>query len=196
MIKYFYGDIGSGKTLSMIFEAEKIRNHFLKKNKKIMVFTNTDYKYKTNELWEIFNNQYQNDNKYKLILFDEIDKYINSRTPSNKLNILLGELIELSRKINSDFIVSAQLFNSLDKRPRALVNEIINPKWYKKAGILKWDIFNNLTSKNYYKKFKLHKEYFYSLYSTTYLTLTQIAEDRDKFIPIIQKLSIKSKMRN
>ena len=29
MIKYFYGDIGSGKTLSMIFEAEKIRNHFL-----------------------------------------------------------------------------------------------------------------------------------------------------------------------
>ena len=57
MIKYFYGDIGSGKTLSMIFEAEKIRNHFLKKNKKIMVFTNTDYKYKTNELWEIFNKE-------------------------------------------------------------------------------------------------------------------------------------------
>ena len=104
MIKYFYGDIGSGKTLSMILEAEKIRNHFLKKNKKIMVFTNTDYKYKTNELWEIFDNHYQNDNKYKLILFDEIDKYINSRTPSNKLNILLGELIELSRKINSDFM--------------------------------------------------------------------------------------------
>ena len=55
MIKYYYGDMGSGKTLSMIIDAELIRRKIESMNKKFLCFTDIDYKYKTNELWEISN---------------------------------------------------------------------------------------------------------------------------------------------
>ena len=45
MIKYYYGDMGSGKTLSMIIDAELIRRKIESMNKKFLCFTDIDYKY-------------------------------------------------------------------------------------------------------------------------------------------------------
>ena len=43
MIKYYYGDMGSGKTLSMIIDAELIRRKIESMNKNFLCFTDIDY---------------------------------------------------------------------------------------------------------------------------------------------------------
>ena len=100
MIKYYYGDMGSGKTLSMIIDAEIIRRKIESLNKKFLCFTDIDYKYKTNELWEILDRKYENKKDYKLLLFDEMDKFTDSRRAMTDINRFISYIISLSRKTN------------------------------------------------------------------------------------------------
>ena len=110
MIKYYYGDMGSGKTLSMIIDAEIIRRKIESLNKKFLCFTDIDYKYKTNELWEILDRKYENKKDYKLLLFDEMDKFTDSRRAMTDINRFISYIISLSRKTNMDCIFSTQIF--------------------------------------------------------------------------------------
>ena len=181
MIKYYYGDMGSGKTLSMIIDAEIIRRKIESMNKKFLCFTDIDYKYKTNELWEILDKKYENKKDYKLLLFDEIDKFTDSRRAMTDINRFISYIISLSRKTNMDCILSTQIFSSLDKRLRIFSQYIISSKYIEDKGKITWNVYNSNNNNEYKKSMEIYKDYFYGLFSTNYLTMSQIDESLKNF---------------
>ena len=181
MIKYYYGDMGSGKTLSMIIDAEIIRRKIESMNKKFLCFTDIDYKYKTNELWEILDKKYENKKDYKLLLFDEMDKFTDSRRAMTDINRFISYIISLSRKTNMDCILSTQIFSSLDKRLRIFSQYIISSKYIEDKGKITWNVYNSNNNNEYKKSMEIYKDYFYGLFSTNYLTMSQIDESLKNF---------------
>lgn len=182
MIKYYFGDMGSGKTLSMILEAELIRQKILSLNKrKFLCFTDIDYRYKTNDLWDIVQPKYQNKNDYKLLLFDEVDKFTDSRKSSSRINRFLSYIIGLSRKTDMDIILSAQIFSSVDTRLRTFSQYITSCKFVPEEDKLIWNMFSVRTNNEFSKRLIIDKEYLYSLYSTDYLTIDIIDLTLKKF---------------
>ena len=181
MIKYYYGDMGSGKTLSMIIDAELIRRKIESMNKNFLCFTDIDYKYKTNELWEILDKKYENKKDYKLLLFDEMDKFTDSRRAMTDINRFISYIISLSRKTNMDCIFSTQIFSSLDKRLRIFSQYIISSKYVEDKGKITWNVYNSNNNNEYKKSMEINKDYFYGLFSTNYLTMSQIDDNLKNF---------------
>lgn len=171
MLFLIYGDIGSGKTFTSVLLTEML----YQENNNLKIFTNCKYKNQTGDLLEIFNPDVQNDiDSQKLLIFDEIDKFADSRNSSSKTNIMFSYLLSLSRKINLDIIATTQLYKSMDLRYRDLSNISILPELNKDTGLLRLEIYKHSNSTLYNKKFQVDLEKVYSLYETKYLTLHTI----------------------
>ena len=69
MIIYFYGNRGSGKTLSSVILTDLFKKIYEKNKQKPLVFTNIDMKLKNFNMLDYFEEQYQNNKIPKIFLF-------------------------------------------------------------------------------------------------------------------------------
>ncbi len=180
MIIYFYGNRGSGKTLSSVILTDLFKKIYEKNKQKPLVFTNIDMKLKNFDMLDYFEEQYQNNKIPKIFLFDEIDKYSDSRRSMSLVNLFISYSMSLSRKTNTDFIMTSQIEGALDIRIRKFCDLIINPSYNKKTYQLKWDIFNQNNS-NLSKVYVKNPKKYYTEYDTNYLTINMIKNDLKKF---------------
>lgn len=181
MIIHFYGNRGSGKTLSSVILCDLLNKFYNSKNKRCIIFSDVEMQLREYDIIEYFNKEFQNTKQPKIFLFDEVDKFVDSRSSMTLTNKYISYSIGLSRKTDTDYIFTTQIYNSLDVRLRRFTDLIISPTYNKKTYKLKWDIQNlnldisktlnvNLDIKKYYKK-----------YDTNYLTLDLIDNYMLKF---------------
>ena len=64
-------------------------------------------------------------NYHKILLFDEIDKYIDARGSMSSINKFIVYIMRLSRKTNTDIIMTSQLLRSIDLKAVKFANLII-----------------------------------------------------------------------
>ena len=179
-----YGDKGSGKTLMSIVFCEIER----KKDNTTQFFTNTDYKYKTGSILDYLKKENQNKNYHKILLFDEIDKYIDARGSMSSINKFIVYIMSLSRKTNTDIIMTSQLLRSIDLKAVKFANLIIQSNLLQKPekengniSILNLDILTQDNYNTYSKIVKISPEVL-KLYDTNYLLLGEISEDLKKIM--------------
>ena len=179
-----YGDKGSGKTLMSIVFCEIER----KKDNTTQFFTNTDYKYKTGNILDYLKKENQNKNYHKILLFDEIDKYIDARGSVSSINKFIVYIMSLSRKTNTDIIMTSQLLRSIDLKAVKFANLIIQSNLLQKPekengniSILNLDILTQDNYNTYSKIVKISPEVL-KLYDTNYLLLGEISEDLKKIM--------------
>ena len=179
-----YGDKGSGKTLMSIVFCEIER----KKDNTTQFFTNTDYKYKTGNILDYLKKENQNKNYHKILLFDEIDKYIDARGSMSSINKFIVYIMSLSRKTNTDIIMTSQLLRSIDLKAVKFANLIIQSNLLQKPekengniSILNLDILTQDNYNTYSKVVKISPEVL-KLYDTNYLLLGEISEDLKKIM--------------
>ena len=179
-----YGDKGSGKTLMSIVFCEIER----KKDNTTQFFTNTDYKYKTGSILDYLKKENQNKNYHKILLFDEIDKYIDARGSMSSINKFIVYIMSLSRKTNTDIIMTSQLLRSIDLKAVKFANLIIQSNLLQKPekengniSILNLDILTQDNYNTYSKVVKISPEVL-KLYDTNYLLLGEISEDLKKIM--------------
>lgn len=179
-----YGDKGSGKTLMSIVFCEIER----KKDNTTQFFTNTDYKYKTGNILDYLKKENQNKNYHKILLFDEIDKYIDARGSMSSINKFIVYIMSLSRKTNTDIIMTSQLLRSIDLKAVKFANLIIQSNLLQKPekengniSILNLDILTQDNYNTYSKIVKINPEVL-KLYDTNYLLLGEISEDLKKIM--------------
>ena len=179
-----YGDKGSGKTLMSIVFCEIER----KKDNTTQFFTNTDYKYKTGNILDYLKKENQNKNYHKILLFDEIDKYIDARGSMSSINKFIVYIMSLSRKTNTDIIMTSQLLRSIDLKAVKFANLIIQSNLLQKPekengniSILNLDILTQDNYNTYSKIVKISPEVL-KLYDTNYLLLGEISEDLKKIM--------------
>lgn len=151
------GDLGSGKTLFLLFIAldseRKVKANFL-----IMGCPNYE---KLNTL-DIFDIERDCD-----ILIDEMYTWIESRISGSKLNLYMSYIIFQSRKLTIDIYGTMQLFSSVDVRFRRLVDRIVKceridngkekPYWDFKYSILN---MNTLQETQWELPYKNAEKYF------------------------------------
>ena len=188
MITIFYGDIGKGKTLSAVLLAEFLRDMKIKQKRKYKVFDNCEYKHSTNTFYDYFSKDNLNDLETdKILIFDEIDKFSDSRNSSAKLNRFLGNLISLSRKTNTDFIGTLQMWSTVDKRVKNFCSLAIQPKLDKEKQLIHWEIYNSEINRIYNKTFKIDNlNRLYNIYNTKALNPDKIEEYKE-FLKTISK---------
>ena len=179
-----YGDKGSGKTLMSIVFCEIER----RKDNTTQFFTNTDYKYKTGSILDYLKKENQNKNYHKILLFDEIDKYIDARGSMSSINKFIVYIMSLSRKTNTDIIMTSQLLRSIDLKAVKFANLIIQSNLLQKPekengniSILNLDILTQDNYNTYSKIVKISPEVL-KLYDTNYLLLGEISEDLKKIM--------------
>jgi hypothetical protein len=80
-----------------------------------------------------------------------------------------------------DCIFSTQIFSSLDKRLRIFSQYIISSKYIEDKGKITWTIYNSNNNNEYKKSMEIYKDYFYGLFSTNYLTMSQIDDNLKNF---------------
>src|SRR3972149_32408 len=102
-----YGDMGSGKT---IFET-----YIAWKNPDIPVFS--DYKlnlpnFNPLEIDELMTLKVEK----AIILFDEIDEYLNNRRSMSNLSLFLNTVMKQTRKRKLEVLGATQLFDTIDTR--------------------------------------------------------------------------------
>ena len=179
-----YGDKGSGKTLMSIVFCEIER----RKDNTTQFFTNTDYKYKTGSILDYLKKENQNKNYHKILLFDEIDKYIDARGSMSSINKFIVYIMSLSRKTNTDIIMTSQLLRSIDLKAVKFANLIIQSNLLQKPekengniSILNLDILTQDNYNTYSKIVKINPDVL-KLYDTNYLLLGEISEDLKKIM--------------
>ena len=179
-----YEDKGSGKTLMSIVFCEIER----KKDNTTQFFTNTDYKYKTGSILDYLKKENQNKNYHKILLFDEIDKYIDARGSMSSINKFIVYIMSLSRKTNTDIIMTSQLLRSIDLKAVKFANLIIQSNLLQKPekengniSILNLDILTQDNYNTYSKIVKINPDVL-KLYDTNYLLLGEISEDLKKIM--------------
>ena len=181
MIIYFYGNRGKGKTLSSVILTDLLNKFYNKQKKKCVIFSNVDMQLKEYDITEFFNKEFQNDKLPKIFLFDEIDKFGDARVSNSVVNRFISYSVSLSRKTNTDYIFTAQIYKSLDFRLRKFTDFVIAPELNKKTYMLKWDMFNQGSGTSKTIAFKHPVNDYYKKYDTHYLTLDLIAEYMPKF---------------
>lgn len=102
-----YGDMGNGKTIFMTYIAWK--------NPDIPVYA--DYKlnlpnFKPLEIDELLSLP----DEKALILFDEIDEYLNNRRSMSNLSLFLNTVMKQTRKRKLEVLGSTQLLDTIDSR--------------------------------------------------------------------------------
>lgn len=117
----FFGPRGTGKS----YFAEQLGDHYMKKGGYFekMAFSN-DSKQDIETLDKLFANAEQKYNesgktKYTMILFDEIEKYLDKNNVAQKPTI--ARLLELSNNCKNKGVIMLSTSNSLDKAEPALL---------------------------------------------------------------------------
>ncbi|MEM3859306.1 MAG: AAA family ATPase [Candidatus Micrarchaeaceae archaeon] len=140
MILGFIGNMGSGKTLSAVY----LLSYFRKEYK---IYTNMkNFKFNNGLITDPIFFLNETSNEKKIIFLDEIDLYSEARRSTSRENVLLSYLIFQSRKINSHFIWTAQVFGSVDIRIRDLTDVLIgceNLGYDNNYFYIQWTIFIN-----------------------------------------------------
>ncbi|MEM2262451.1 MAG: AAA family ATPase, partial [Ignisphaera sp.] len=113
-----FGDLGSGKTLFLVYLAQKsnceVYANFTIKLPNVKVLTP--------ELFFKILKENPEPNRPKLLLLDELYTLADSRASVSLRNRLLSYLIFQSRKRNMDIVYTAQLYGSIDLRLRDLTH--------------------------------------------------------------------------
>jgi len=109
-----FGNIGSGKTLLLVFFLK-----YLNYANKYANFTTKIKEVKPITLGELLNMNFSLDNK-TLVTLDEAYIELDSRRSLKKKNIDISHLVFQSRKRNVDIIYASQLRGSVDLRLRDL----------------------------------------------------------------------------
>lgn len=115
MILGFVGNIGSGKTLSMV---KKAYEQF-KRGKTI--YSNFHLKFPHIPLTlEILLDMKENntDLANSVVLIDEAHIYLDSRRSASKVNVILSYFVLQSRKMSCDIYYTTQFIGQVDKRLR------------------------------------------------------------------------------
>ena len=189
MIIYFYGNRGCGKTLSSVILTDLFNKLYNAEKKKCIIFTNVEMDLKDHEIFDFFNPEFQNTKQPKIFLFDEMDKYSDSRNSMSSLNKFIGYSVSLSRKTNTDYIFTTQFFNSLDKRLRVFADFIILPT--KSKNKIEWEIYNQNNGNLKTITLNLDISKYYKRYDSYYLTLDKIQKDLPKLKELVKKFNLK-----
>lgn len=167
MIYGFIGDIGQGKTLSMI----RIAYTLYKQGHKIYSNIKLNFPFEYFTLSDIIKYA-ENDKTFKNAVFiiDEAHIFIDSRNSMSKKNLIISYFILQTRKKDVTLLYTTQYFHQIDKRLRASTNAIIEC-YYKNINnnpialniinimknnniIIKKDIFN---PKPYFKLYNTYE---------------------------------------
>lgn len=129
LIVLYKGRRGAGKTLTMV------KDGYLYYKKGFKVYSNlkTTFSFQLNED-KIFN-LIRTNIKDCVILFDEIQLYLDSRRSMSKLNIEFSGFIQQIRKRNIHLLATTQYSNTLDLRFRQHIDIIVYPSFIEKYPI-------------------------------------------------------------
>lgn len=121
MIIGFIGDMGSGKTLSMIAWTIELYNQGFK------IFANLDImggiKYEPLSLAELIRYSDSEENFDNCVfLIDEAQMFMDSRGSMSKRNQIIGYFVTQTRKRNCWLFFTTQQYHQVDKRLRANTN--------------------------------------------------------------------------
>lgn len=115
MIIAYLGNIGSGKTLSMV---KKAYEQF-KRGKTIYSNFKLNFPYKELTLDILLDMRSKDfDLKNSVILIDEAHIYLDSRRSASKINLIISYFILQSRKKSCDIYYTTQFIDQVDKRLR------------------------------------------------------------------------------
>ena len=122
MIIGFIGNIGSGKTLSMVKKAYEQ----YKRGKTIYSNFKLNFPFKEINHETLINMKNSNtDLKNSVVLIDEAHIYLDSRRSASKINVILSYFILQSRKKSCDIYYTTQFIGQVDKRLRDTTHAII-----------------------------------------------------------------------
>jgi len=157
MLISIFGNMGYGKTLLAVYLCYKAYTKF---NYPIFSNIKLNFPYKPISIDNILNAKL----KKGIVLLDEAYAYVESRASSRKINRIFSYILFQSRKRQLHFILTAQLYSTIDKRFRELSDLVIialEPDNYS---------FNYfITDNQRFKFFKFPKseaEKYYKLYDT------------------------------
>lgn len=176
------GDRGTGKTLLMTY--------FASKEKRKPIFSN--YLLKLENYFELTPEILITIDYPSLVLLDEGWSWIESRTSGNPINRYMGYIIFQSRKRKIDFILTEQIFETIDVRFRLQCDIQIYAENHDKGFL--YEVHKLSGYKNYKpKKFLLtfeQAEKIYPLYDTEELKNPREIEE------LIYKVSSKKEQTN
>ena len=126
MVEVYYGNRGSGKTLSMTGRAVKLMGHganvwanysvhfgVREKNDEI-----TFYESKPVDIDDLLMIQRKDEIRDGVVMLDEWNLWCNARRSSANANYIFNGITQLIRKRNLSFFITTQSFHSLDKMIR------------------------------------------------------------------------------
>ena len=155
-----FGNLGSGKTLSMVMFCEllrKIENSYIITN--LESYKNADMHTKKFSLSMKFP-----PGKKIILAIDEIQAYLDSRKATSNQNVDFSNFLFQIRKMNIAYMIyTSQLERSVDLRLREITDIKIITR-YAKPYVL-WHITDSLNNPIKYKIIRV-PEYLYSIYST------------------------------
>lgn len=134
----FFGDLGSGKTLSMILLAAKMKITY----PQIQIYANM--KGIKGGIVDGFigdmitNFEKLDDTTPKLVLLDELYLYLNSRNASTSFNKIFSQMIFQSRKKNISIIYTSPRSMAVDPNLRDITGTFINPYYSRTNDVLTW----------------------------------------------------------
>lgn len=146
MIYGFIGDIGQGKTLSMVRTAYSL----FKQGHKIYSNIKLNFKFEYFTINDIIKYA-ENDKTFKnaVFLIDEAHIFIDSRNSMTKKNLIISYFILQTRKKDVTLLYTTQYFHQIDKRLRASTNAIIECYFKKYNNIpICLNIINIIKSNN------------------------------------------------
>jgi hypothetical protein len=115
MILGYVGNIGSGKTLSMVKKAYEQ----YKRGKTIYSNFKLNFPYIPITLEKLLDMKADNTSLLNsVLLIDEAHIYLDSRRSASKVNVILSYLILQSRKMSCDIYYTTQFIGQVDKRLR------------------------------------------------------------------------------
>lgn len=142
-VDFMTGKVGSGKSLHAVFDALRksikhdnatIMGNMEIKVKEAVYITPQDIILSLNPKNNIVNEKIalMNDDNYKILILDEIDKWFHSRQHQSKFSVWLSAFITQIRKRNMDLILTAQRPSALDIAGRYAIDNWIrcNAQYY------------------------------------------------------------------
>ena len=177
MLSIVVGNLGSGKTLFLVFMAKLLQNKKIYSNFELKLSNYNEF-----VLNDFLENKYEN----CVIFLDEMYVYLESRCSGNTLNRVMSYLLFQSRKSNIQIYGTVQLLKTIDNRFRSLVDYTILAEICQSG--FKYTMFDRKTLKlkTFIVNYENAKSYF-ELYNTK----QKIEFDTSK----VQKLTMSSNQR-
>lgn len=139
----FFGDLGSGKTLSIILLAIKMKKMY----PALQIYANMKGikgGLVNGFLGDVISNfEKLDDTTPKLILIDELYLYLNSRSSATSFNRILSEMLFQSRKKNISIFYTSPRSMAVDPNLRDITTTFINPHYSKSKDVLTWNYLDS-----------------------------------------------------